>query len=322
MNATPRIIALLYHRIDKMDTDPWGICVSPTHFDEQVQVIKKHLPVITVDEAIQQILKGHIVENSACITFDDGYEDNYTNALPVLKQHDCPATFFIATAFTGSSIPFWWDELEMICLHSKQLPACLSVTIDNIIHNFSFETELSESNWQQHLLWKWYEDAPTLRCYSFLAIWNLLRPLPHRLIEKTMDYIRLWSGNSFQTRIPINKTQLLSLSFEEQVTIGLHTHTHLDLASHSASVQVNDIEKGRRILNSQYQINSSLLAYPYGRRNETTISATNKMNLTGCFTTELLPITTLSDIKQFGRYQVCDWRAQQFEKQLMDWLSA
>ena len=321
MNATPRIIALLYHRIDENNTDPWGICVSPEHFDEQLQVVKKYLPVITANDAAQQVMNNKIAEISTCITFDDGYEDNYTNALPILKQHHCPATFFIATAFIESQIPFWWDELEMICLRSKQLPAHLELVVDNTVHSFSFETELNQINWQQHASWKWYEDAPTLRCRSFLAIWNLLRPLPYFVIEKLMNQVRIWSGNHFQTRLPMSKAQLQYLGAEELATIGLHTHTHLDLVSHSTSIQIDDTEENQRVLAGQFGIDGSLLAFPYGRYNDSTISAVNKMNLSGCFTTEAQPITAASDVKRLGRYQVGDWNAQEFEEQLKSWIS-
>ena len=321
MSASPRIITLLYHRICEPDTNPWGICVSPKHFSEQMGVVKKCLPVITIEEILQQVTKGKIPETFACITFDDGYEDNVTTALPILKQYQCPATFFIATAFIESPVPFWWDELEMICLHSKKLPAGLILSINDIVHHFNFETELSNDDWQQHLLWKWYEEAPALRCQSFIAIWNLLRPLSYSIIENLMNDIRLWSGNYYQTRLPMNRKQLQHVNCEKLATIGLHTHTHPDLASQNMETQIYDIEKGKRILAEQFETDSSLLAYPYGRFTETTISAVKKIGLTGCFTTESSPITAASDIAKLGRYQVFDWNAEEFEKKLLSWLS-
>jgi len=33
----PRIITLLYHQVDNLKTDPWGICVSLKHFKEHIK---------------------------------------------------------------------------------------------------------------------------------------------------------------------------------------------------------------------------------------------------------------------------------------------
>ncbi len=47
------------------------------------------------------------------ITFDDGYEDNYYKAYPILKRMNIPATFLITVEKIGDkkSKPFWWDRV-------------------------------------------------------------------------------------------------------------------------------------------------------------------------------------------------------------------
>ncbi len=49
-------------------------------------------------------------ENKVLITFDDGFEDIYTNALPVLQRHDMTATVFVVSGFIGKSST--WDTLS------------------------------------------------------------------------------------------------------------------------------------------------------------------------------------------------------------------
>lgn len=320
MNESSRIIVLMYHRVDNSDTDPWGICVSPEHFDEQVKLITNRFPIITAEQAVQQATTGHIPQTSVCITFDDGYADNYTNALPVLKRCGCPAAFFIATAFTGSQMPFWWDELELICLQAKQLPASMHLSLKNTSYTFPFETSLTGTQWQKHQQWKWYDEPPTLRCDSFLQVWNLLRPLPDSDIKRAMTYIRSWADATVHSRLPMNEDELQKLSLDKLTSIGLHTHTHLDLASQSRETQTEDILAGKHTLLNRFGTENSLLAYPYGKYTETTLSVVNSIGMTGCFTTEQVPVMAGSDVRKLGRYQVCDWNRQQFEKQLSKWI--
>jgi peptidoglycan/xylan/chitin deacetylase (PgdA/CDA1 family) len=51
-------------------------------------------------------------EYSLAITFDDGYRNGATVALPILRQHRAPATFFVATAYVEHRRPFWFDRLD------------------------------------------------------------------------------------------------------------------------------------------------------------------------------------------------------------------
>src|SRR5258706_16383338 len=45
------------------------------------------------------------------ITFDDGYEDNYLNAFPVLERYGLPATIFLPTGGVDSRQPLWFEQL-------------------------------------------------------------------------------------------------------------------------------------------------------------------------------------------------------------------
>ena len=45
------------------------------------------------------------------MTFDDGYRDNLTAALPIAESKGVPITFFVASGILGSHNGFWWDRL-------------------------------------------------------------------------------------------------------------------------------------------------------------------------------------------------------------------
>ncbi len=112
-NSPASVITLMYHRIEKVDTNPWGICISPQNFEKQICFLKENFNIITVDELVAAIASGNFTSNCVCITFDDGYANNYIHAKSILEKNNCPATFFIATASINQIKPFWWDVLEM-----------------------------------------------------------------------------------------------------------------------------------------------------------------------------------------------------------------
>lgn len=62
--------------------------------------------VMPLEEAVQRLAAGTLPARTACITFDDGYRDNYEIALPILRRHRLTATFFIADGFLGQGRMF------------------------------------------------------------------------------------------------------------------------------------------------------------------------------------------------------------------------
>ncbi|WP_295455673.1 polysaccharide deacetylase family protein, partial [uncultured Thiodictyon sp.] len=50
----------------------------------------------------------------ACLTFDDGYRDNYELALPLLRDWGIPATIYVTTGFVEGTVPDWRHGLESI----------------------------------------------------------------------------------------------------------------------------------------------------------------------------------------------------------------
>jgi peptidoglycan/xylan/chitin deacetylase (PgdA/CDA1 family) len=53
-----------------------------------------------------------VIERALVLTFDDGYRNNIREALPVLRKHGAPATFFVATGFVGNGRSYWIDRLD------------------------------------------------------------------------------------------------------------------------------------------------------------------------------------------------------------------
>jgi len=112
-NAFPETIVLLYHRVGTVPIDPHTLAVSSKNFDAQLAYLKKNASVISVFDLYQTLITGNVPKRSIIITFDDGYEDNYTNAFPLLKKYGLPATIF-ATGDANPSEEIWIDQLMQV----------------------------------------------------------------------------------------------------------------------------------------------------------------------------------------------------------------
>jgi peptidoglycan/xylan/chitin deacetylase (PgdA/CDA1 family) len=96
-----KLRVLMYHRIDDtLDSDI--LCVTPFEFSLQMTWLKEEgFNVLDSQTALEKLEDGTLPEKSVMITFDDGYEDNYKNAFPILSSHGFSATIFPVTAFSA-----------------------------------------------------------------------------------------------------------------------------------------------------------------------------------------------------------------------------
>lgn len=89
---------MMYHHV--AETGPLKLdTVSPQRFEWHMAYLKKHrFNVLRLDALVQAIREGrYLPPRSVVITFDDGYEDNYTHVFPVLKKYSFPATIFVSS---------------------------------------------------------------------------------------------------------------------------------------------------------------------------------------------------------------------------------
>lgn len=82
------------------------------NFVAQVRLLKKYRRVIGLSELVASLRDGHAMRNAVAVTFDDGYENNVSQAAQVLADEKLPATFFLATSYIGTDRWMWNDLLE------------------------------------------------------------------------------------------------------------------------------------------------------------------------------------------------------------------
>jgi len=101
---------LTYHQIDECPikgTPYRGLVVSQKLFSEHMQLIRffgyKGVSMSELLPYLQGEKNGKVIG----ITFDDGYKNNFTKALPILKKHNFSATCYIVTNYIGKTNE--WD---------------------------------------------------------------------------------------------------------------------------------------------------------------------------------------------------------------------
>lgn len=231
------IIILMYHRISKLEYDPFEISITPDVFEKHIEFISKNYNVLTFDTSWE-----NIKEKSIIITFDDGYVDNYINALPILEKYKVPATFFIATGNIGKVNEYWdLDFIRMIKYRQK----------DKFILDGK-EYELNKSNEEKvirEIHFKLYSNKKLIRD-------KLIKELEKEL-NPTIKYIPLYRN--------INELELKKMSESKYVTIGAHTVNHCRLFIEDYKTQCYEIKESKKRLERIINKPVKYFAYPFGK---------------------------------------------------------
>jgi len=105
---------LMYHHVSD-DEDIFLPGITTPVFSRQMEYLHREYSVLDLNDLMGMLDRGETIPpRAAALTFDDGYEDVYRNAFPVLKQYNLPATVFISTGFIdGDNLP-WTDELGFL----------------------------------------------------------------------------------------------------------------------------------------------------------------------------------------------------------------
>ena len=226
---------LLYHRIFNPCIDAQLLSVTPENFEQQLIFLKENYEVISYQTLVHRLVEKNLRDRSICLTFDDGYIDNLTEALPLLKKYNMPATIFVCTGNIGKSNEFWWDMLENIFLAQNEKYLnwnALSPALDPILVRYQNLQESFKSLNQ--------EDRTIL-------LSNLGKLCPPRENYRTM-----------------NLQELSELNSSELISLGAHTENHYSLGRIDKETSAQEIiastQKIRKITSSRH----ISFSYPFG----------------------------------------------------------
>jgi len=109
------IFIIGYHRVIEKQPNckQHGLVVDPDIFRMHIKFLKHHfLPINSLD-LLDLLSKRKTCHQPQClVTFDDGWQDVYQNAFPILKEFSVPAIVYLPTNFINTTRWFWTDLLE------------------------------------------------------------------------------------------------------------------------------------------------------------------------------------------------------------------
>src|SRR5690606_26684137 len=111
------LLMLLFHGvIEKNDYEVRNYIrkhIEADYFHACLKVLKEHGTCLSIDEVIMLHKEGKpYPSNSFTVTFDDGFENNYSVAAPILEALQLPAIFYITTDFIENGTMSWTDRIE------------------------------------------------------------------------------------------------------------------------------------------------------------------------------------------------------------------
>jgi peptidoglycan/xylan/chitin deacetylase (PgdA/CDA1 family) len=114
-----RLTILIFHRVLSAQDALFPSEMESARFDTVVSWLNQWFNLLPLEKAVDCLIDGALPERAASMTFDDGYADNVTNALPILNRHKVPATFFIATGYLNGGR--MWNDTIIEAVRSTEL---------------------------------------------------------------------------------------------------------------------------------------------------------------------------------------------------------
>ncbi len=308
----PHVLILCYHRVAiARGADPWGLCVSPDHFREHVRILSSDADLIHLSQ-VEDYLRRRPTRPAVALTFDDGYSDNVHCALPILRNWNAPATFFVTTQYlTAAASTFWWDRLAAIVWSARELPR----TVELLVRGRRLV-------WAPD--WAGRHDAERLRRELLdtvhAAFWTLEDSECMSAMEQLATRLHVTMAELPDGRC-MSASELCVLAQSPLAEIGGHTVTHRHLPSLTPAEQAIEIERSRETLTSIVGRSPTSFAYPYGEFDSTSADAVKKAGFTRACSVAHDLVWPEWDAFQMPRFAVPDMDGESFAARLRwEWL--
>lgn len=239
-----RLSVFIFHRVLPVPDPLFPDEMDAQRFNEVCRWLKSWLNVLPLDHAVTHLNRGTLPARAACITFDDGYADNWHVAVPILQAHGLTATFFIATGFLDGG-RMWNDTIV------EAIRGCAATVLD-----------LSALDLGQHIIATNSDKQATIAA--------LIPQIKYRSIAERVA-ITEQLAQLCRVELPhdlMMTSQEVKAMRQAGMQIGAHTVSHPILARLTDGQAWNEIKGSKDFLEQLLGERVGLFAYPNGKLGE------------------------------------------------------
>lgn len=277
---------LIFHRVLPVRDPLFPDEMDAARFDELLGWIGKCFTVLRLEAAVEMQMQGTLPPRAVAITFDDGYADNYTVALPILKKHGMSASFFIAAGFLDGGRMF-------------------NDTIINVVRQF----DGNELDLRALGLGRFETRTITQRRKAIDALLPAFKYLPLEERAHRISILQEQVDLPLPDDLMMTTEQVRELR-SEGMTIGGHTCTHPILSQLDDESAFHEIGAGKEALERILAEPISVFAYPNGVPGRDFlpqhVAMVRELGFSAAFTTSAGVARHGSDIYQLPRFTPWD----------------
>lgn len=275
-----RALVLMYHRVlpenrqrDVFSAD--AIVVTPETFELHMKFLRRFCNPVSIQE-FRAMMYGEAPwrPRTCLVTFDDGWFDNASYALPILERSRVPATVFVATGYVGTDDTFWQERL-MRLLHAA--------------HGLGERSRpLFEELQAGHLL-QIANGEVRKELRALITSWKTLsRNDVNALIGRVEEHLRAHGIDNpgVGTDRFMNWQETASLARSGLVAVESHAHSHTPLTAIEHAAVRNELVESRQQLQAQLGKPVRYLAYPNGNHDLAIAGIAREAGYELAFTTE------------------------------------
>ncbi|MFM2019298.1 MAG: hypothetical protein RL007_2954, partial [Bacteroidota bacterium] len=237
--------------------------MSTVEFRQLLILLKKDFELVSLDDLHSR--RGNSSKPRAALTFDDGYMNNFLEAVPVLEEMNIPATFFlISESLNNSAFTLPIDTID--CIIAKFNPE--HITIDRLKFNRRGLAYVSEKNDDIYS----YIIKNSHKMSSFAQ--ELSAQFPYDFISDPVygKYVRF-----------IDAATLKRIAANSLFSFASHSATHINFTTAPEEVVISELSESKRRIEELTGKPCNTIAYPYGLYNSFTRKATREAGYTTAY---------------------------------------